>query len=65
MFMYQVLRSGICNSIQMENKSMIIVKVTYTVQPAFVNKNQDNRNAFLKDFKKRDSNEFRYVVYFG
>jgi hypothetical protein len=44
---------------------MIIVKVTYTVIPAFVNKNQENINLFLKDFKKLNSNEFRYTVYLG
>jgi hypothetical protein len=44
---------------------MIIVKVTYTVKSNFVNKNQENINMFLKDFKKMDSNEFRSTIYFG
>ncbi len=44
---------------------MIIVKVTYTVSPDFVIKNQENINRFLKDFKKMDSNKFRYTIYLG
>lgn len=44
---------------------MIIVKVTYTVNPDFANKNQENINEFLKDFKKIKSNDFRYIVYIG
>ena len=44
---------------------MIIVKVTYTVNPDFANKNQENINEFLKDFKKIKSNDFRYIVYKG
>ena len=41
---------------------MIIVKVTYTVKPDFVIKNQESINAFLKDFKKIKSNDFRYIA---
>ena len=44
---------------------MIIVKVTYTVKVDFVQKNQENINDFLKDFKKIKSNDFRYIVYIG
>jgi hypothetical protein len=44
---------------------MIIVKVTYTVKPDFVIKNQENINEFLKDFKKIESNDFRYIAYLG
>lgn len=42
---------------------MIIVKVTYTVKPDFVQKNQDNINLFMVDFKKMNINDFRYVAY--
>ncbi|MGM8363804.1 hypothetical protein ACSV4D_17970 [Flavobacterium sp. ARAG 55.4] len=42
---------------------MIIVKVTYTVKPEFVQKNQENINLFMVDFKKINTNEFRYVSY--
>ncbi|GHC60564.1 hypothetical protein [Ulvibacter litoralis] len=31
---------------------MITVKVTYTVKPDFVQKNQENINLFMTDFKK-------------
>jgi hypothetical protein len=44
---------------------MIIVKVTYTVKPEFVLKNQENITAFLKEFKNMDSNQFRYTIYLG
>ena len=42
---------------------MIIVKVSYTVKPEFVQKNQENINLFMIDFQKMDSNDFRYHVY--
>ncbi|HEX6431421.1 MAG TPA: hypothetical protein VF008_27205 [Niastella sp.] len=42
---------------------MISVKVTYTVNPAFVQKNKENINVFMADFKNLDNNEFRYTVY--
>ncbi|MGO1521247.1 MAG: hypothetical protein ACTHZ1_07750 [Sphingobacterium sp.] len=42
---------------------MIIVKVSYTVQSAFVQQNQENINLFMIDFKKMKTNEFRYVSY--
>lgn len=44
---------------------MIIVKVTYTVKPDFVHKNQVNINEFIQDFKKIKSNDFRYIAYIG
>lgn len=44
---------------------MIIVKVTYTVKPDFVIKNQENINEFIKDFKKIITNDFRYIAYLG
>lgn len=44
---------------------MIIVKVTYTVKPDFVIKNKEKINEFKKDFKKINSNEFRYIAYVG
>lgn len=42
---------------------MIIVKVSYTVQSAFVQQNQENIKLFMDDFKKLNSNEFRYASY--
>ena len=42
---------------------MIIVKVSYTVQSAFVKQNQENINLFMIDFKKMNTDEFRYVSY--
>ena len=42
---------------------MIIVKVTYTVNPEFVQKNQENIRHFMNDFKQLDSIEFRYDAY--
>ncbi len=44
---------------------MIIVKVTYTLKFDFVIKNQENIDAFIKDFKKIGSNDFRYIAYVG
>ncbi|GAB3221255.1 hypothetical protein [Spirosoma arcticum] len=44
---------------------MIIVKVTYTLKPDFVLKNQENITLFLNDFKKIDSTDFRYIAYIG
>lgn len=44
---------------------MIVVKVTYTVKSDFAHKNQDNINIFLEDFRKINSNDFRYVVCVG
>jgi hypothetical protein len=42
---------------------MIAVKVTYTVKPGFVQKNQENIRMFMADFKEMDPAEFRYQVY--
>lgn len=42
---------------------MIVVKVTYTVKPEFVQKNQQNIDRFMADLKKLDKNDFRYNVY--
>ena len=42
---------------------MITVKVTYTVKPGFVQKNQENINSFMLDFKKMKHIQFRYNVY--
>jgi len=49
----------------MDNKpeNMIIVKVTYTVNPEFVQKNLENINIFMGDFRKQSNNEFRYNAY--
>ncbi|UII31940.1 hypothetical protein LVD17_26995 [Fulvivirga ulvae] len=42
---------------------MITVKVTYTVKAEFVNKNQENINRFMVDFKKMNTRDFRYMSY--
>ena len=42
---------------------MITVKVTYTVKPEFVNKNQENIDLFMADFKKMNTDDFRYASY--
>jgi hypothetical protein len=42
---------------------MIIVKVTYTVKPEFVQKNLENIELFMVDFKAMNTSEFRYVSY--
>ena len=44
---------------------MILVKVTYTVKPEFIQRNQENINLFMADFKKLNSDEFRYTVFLG
>lgn len=43
---------------------MKIVKVTYTVKPAFVTKNQENVKAFIQDVEKI-GNGIRYCSYLG
>ncbi|MEX0662385.1 MAG: hypothetical protein WEA58_02630 [Balneolaceae bacterium] len=42
---------------------MIVVKVTYTVKPEFVQKNKENINSFMIDFQKMNTNEFHYASY--
>jgi len=42
---------------------MITVKVTYTVKPEYVTKNQENIALFMKDFKELKTNDFQYAVY--
>ncbi|GAO42758.1 hypothetical protein [Flavihumibacter petaseus] len=42
---------------------MITVKVSYTVDQAFVEENQHNISVFMEDFRKVSSAEFRYDVY--
>lgn len=42
---------------------MIIVQVTYTVNPAFVQTNQENIRRFLADFERLESTGFRYAIY--
>ncbi|CAH8293120.1 hypothetical protein EV196_103130 [Mariniflexile fucanivorans] len=42
---------------------MIIVKVTYTVNPDFLYKNRENIKLFMLDFKKLNTNNFQYHVY--
>jgi hypothetical protein len=42
---------------------MIVVKVTYTVKSEFVQKNEENIRAFMKDFRKLNSAGFRYSAY--
>lgn len=42
---------------------MIVVKVTYTVNEAYVNANKEMIQAFLTDFKKLDNTAFLYSVF--
>jgi hypothetical protein len=42
---------------------MIIVKVTYTVKAEFSQKNHENINKFMKDFKGLNTKDFRYISY--
>lgn len=42
---------------------MIAVKVSYTVNPAFVEQNKRNIGVFLNDFKKLNTINFLYNVY--
>ncbi len=42
---------------------MIVVNVSYTVKPEFVQKNQENIRSFMTDFKKMNKKDFRYQVY--
>jgi len=44
---------------------MKVFKVVYTVQPAFVQKNQENIQAFFKDLQKANDPDLRYHVYRG
>jgi len=41
---------------------MIVVKVTYTVNDAYINTNKEMVQAFLTDFKKLDSTQFLYSI---
>ncbi|SRR5690606_4482721 len=41
---------------------MIVVKVTYTVNDAYVNTNKEMIQAFLTDFKKLDGTQFLYSI---
>lgn len=42
---------------------MISVKVTYTVKPGFVQKNKENINSFIKDFRELKNSDFRYTAF--
>jgi predicted acetyltransferase len=42
---------------------MIIVKVTYTVKSSFAEKNQENIQLFIDDFKQMNDGTFRYNAY--
>ena len=42
---------------------MKVIKVTYTVQPAFAQKNQENVQAFITDLQKINDPGLRYHVY--
>lgn len=44
---------------------MKVFKVTYTVQSAFVEKNQENIHAFFKDLREINDPDLRYHVYRG
>lgn len=41
---------------------MIVVKVTYTVNDAYIDTNKSLVQAFLQDFKKLDNTQFLYTV---
>jgi len=43
-------------------EKMIVVKVTYTVNDAYVNTNKEMIQAFLTDFKKLDGTQFLYSI---
>lgn len=45
------------------NKKMIVVKVTYTVNNTYVSINKEMIQAFLTDFRKLDSAQFLYSVF--
>ena len=42
---------------------MIVVKVTYTVNDAYVNTNKELIQVFLTDFKKLDNTQFLYSIF--
>lgn len=44
---------------------MKIVKVTYTVKPEFVSKNQENISAVMSDLRKINNAGIRYATYLG
>jgi hypothetical protein len=44
---------------------MKIIKVTYTVKPDFVPKNQENVKAFIEDLSKIDNSGLRYFAFLG
>jgi quinol monooxygenase YgiN len=44
---------------------MKVFKVSYTVQAAFVQKNQENIRAFFKDLQEINDPDLRYHVYRG
>jgi hypothetical protein len=48
---------------QYQHQRMKTVKVTYTVRSEFVPTNQANINSFMKDFRKLNNADFRYIVY--
>jgi hypothetical protein len=54
--------------IRHENKNvkrMKTIKVTYTVKPSFVTRNQENINVFIKALQKLSLPGIRYTVYLG
>ena len=58
-----ITRKALKNIPYIKTTEMITVKVTYTVKSGYVQKNKENINVFMNDFKKLDNNEFRYTVY--
>ncbi len=44
---------------------MIIVKVTYTVNPDFVEKNRSNVEKFIEDVKKLNNPAIKYYSFLG
>lgn len=44
---------------------MKIIKVTYTVKPAFARQNQQNVKAFIEDLAKINNPSLRYMAFLG
>jgi hypothetical protein len=54
-----------CHIIESKNTKMIIVKVTYTVQPGFVVKNQENVHTFMNELRQINKPGQRYSALLG
>jgi hypothetical protein len=62
-----MIRPGIVSQLAIFNilkrNQMIIVKVTYTVKSSFTEKNKENIQLFMDDFKRLNDGTFRYNAY--